>query len=275
MSAFVISALVFTGCDEDEDAWVDITDAQNVQNKLKIPKSQTGKGDLPEPTSGNKDLGTISSVGVSAGNTVILPILYNSSDNALKVFLQVIGAEGYISASVTSCSSSLASGRYGYISIGIPSNINDGSFKIQYLIQDGSGNYSNMVITTINVNNDIKTCSNASASGSDGLTFTTVDLGNKSGEVKIYYDTYTVPDRIDIFQGTTWVTGTGKDPNCPIPPICNCSSATAEDGFVGKSGYFEFNYNPSKGKLITVVVSGCLGGGTAWEWRLVDAPNCE
>ena len=276
--AFVVSALVLTGCyeeTEDDERWVDITNLQDVQNSLRIPQSQRVNGELPQSTSGNVDLQSIPSVGVTAGNTVILPIICSLSTNIQKVFIQVVGAEGHISASITTCSATLNSGRYGYISIGIPINIDDGSFQIQYLIQYGSGSYSNLVITTINVNNDIKTCENAYAEGNDGLTFTTVELGKVSGPVKIYYDTYVVPDRIDIYQGSEWIDGTGDDPYCPIPPLCPCSTATREDGFIGQSGYFEFNFNASKGSTITVVVSGCLYGGTAWKWHLVEAPNCQ
>ncbi len=54
--------------------------------------------------------------------------------------------------------------------------------------------------------------------------------------------------------------------------MCNCSSVLP--GFVGKKGQLQFNYDPKKGKTITVVVSGCLNGGTSWEWTLRDAPEC-
>jgi len=268
----IVNVLILTGC--YKEVLVDITNPQDVQNNLRISQSQKEKGELPQSTTGNVGLQSIPSIGVTAGNKVILPILYSLSGNALKVFIQVEGAEGHISASITSCSATLNSGSYGYVSIDIPVNINDGSFRIRYLIQDGSGSYSNLVVTTINVNNDIKTCGNAQASGNDGLTFTTVDLGKVSGPVSIYYNTYTVPDRIDIYQGDEWIIGTGTNPRCPIPPLCNCSEATKEDGFVGESNHFNFDFDASKGRFITIVVSGCLDGGTQWNWSLINAPNC-
>jgi len=272
----VVSAVVLARCYVETDgvSQVDITKPQLVQNSLRIPQSQRVRGELPQPCDGYSGLQSILSIAVTAGNTVFLPILYTLPSGIQKVFLQVDGAEGYIEAPIITCSATSTSENYGYISIGIPKNIDDGSFKIQYLVQEGLDCYSNLVATIINVNNDIKTCSNARASGNDGLTFTTVELGKVSGEVNIFYDTYTVPDRIDIYQGNEWITGFGENPHCPIPPLCYCRDATPEDGFYGKSGNFVFNFNALKGSTITVVVSGCLAGGTAWEWNLVKAPNC-
>ncbi|MDR0294834.1 MAG: hypothetical protein LBH91_01395 [Prevotellaceae bacterium] len=271
-----VVAMGFMSCSKDDvDRWVDINNPQDVQNSLQIAQSQRVDGALPTSTSGNSGLSSsISSIGVNAGGAVVLPILYTGA-SVQKVYIQVVGASGHILATPVAVATTRAATNYSYVSIGIPKNIDDGSFAIQYLILDASGNNSNVVTTYINVDNDIKSCSNAYANGNDGLTFTTVDLGTVSGPVKIYYDTYTVPDRIDIYQGSDWITGTGTNPHSLIPPMMNCSEATEEDGFIGDYGYFNFNFNASKGRTITVVVSGCLGGGTAWEWNLVEAPGCQ
>ncbi len=141
-----------------------------------------------------------------------------------------------------------------------------------HLLEYTNGTTSNKVQTNINVTNINITCENAYMSGTSGLTFTNLYLGEGAGEVKIAYDTYSVPDRIDIYQGETWLTGTGSNPNSPIPPMCNCDSPLP--GFVGENGELSFFYNPNKGSSIVVVVSGCLPKGTAWEWQLIKAPGC-
>ncbi len=261
----------FVSCskDDDTDAFVDITNPQSVQNALRIKQSTVIRGAFPEALLGSYDLSaSIRTVQVNSGNNVILPLMYLGALTIKTVFIQVIGAENYFSVTPV-----LVTGTYGYVSITIPKNIDDGSFSIRYLVQDAAGNNSNVVTSIIYVTNEVISCSNAHASGEQGLTFTTVYLGDKSGEVEISYNTYTVPDRIDIYQGESWITGTGSNPNSLIPPMCNCSNVLP--GFVGKRGYFTFNYDASKGQTVTVVVSGCLNGGTAWEWQLVKAPNCQ
>ncbi len=207
----------------------------------------------------------------------ILKIVFqpiNSGNSAMQtVFIQVVGAQGHYSVTPVVVNNTRAVDGYGYISIGIPKNIDDGSFDIKYLVRDASGSNSNAVTSTIYITNEVINCDNAYAEGEQGLTFTTVHLGSTAGKVSIYYDTYSVPDRIDIYQGKDWITGTGTNPNSLIPPMCNCSSPLP--GFVGDNDYLTFNYNPARGQQITVVVSGCLGGGTYWEWELVEAPNCQ
>ena len=278
-SLFTIS--VFHGCLENDNntlvlpddtgRYVDITNPQDLQNALKIFQSSLVKGDLPESSGGNYSLSaSINSIQVNSGGAVILPLIYTGENNIKKVYIQVSGADGYFSVTPTSVA---GTNGYGYISINIPQNIDDGEFSVQYLVEDSSGNISNVVITTIYVTNQVISCENASASGSSGLTFTTLFLGSESGDVRIYYNTYSVPDRIDIYQGKDWITGTGTNPNSLIPPMCNCGSPLP--GFVGKSGYFDFYFDAAKGQNITVVVSGCLNGGTSWDWTLVDAPNCK
>lgn len=269
-----VAGLLLGSCSKDSDdsgKWVDIDDPQSVQDGLKIDQAQLVNGKLPKSTSGNYNLSSsISSIQVNSGNSVILPIMYNGGSGIKKVYIQVTGADGHFSVTPVLV---VGVDGYAYISIAIPKNIDDGSFYVQYLVQDASGSYSNVVECRIYVTNDVINCANASAEGSQGLTFTPINLGKKSGEVSIRYDTYYVPDRIDIYQGKTWITGTGDNPNSLIPPMCDCSDPLP--GFIGDYGELTFNYNPSKGQVITVVVSGCLGGGTLWEWQLVKAPDCD
>jgi hypothetical protein len=251
--------------------FVDITDPQDIQNALIIDNSANANGELPSTSSGNRYLSaSINSIKVNADGTVVLPLIYTGGYNIKKVYIQVIGAEGYFSVKPVVV---VGTNEMWYISIKMPKNIDDGIFSVLYEVEDESGSISNPVTTEIVVTNEVVSCENANAKGSSGLTFTTLFLGEKSGPVTIDYDTYSIPDRIDIYQGTTWITGTGTDPNSPVPPLCNCNSPLP--GFVGRSGKLSFDYNASKGQNITVVVSGCLNGETSWVWSLSEAPVCN
>jgi hypothetical protein len=280
---FLTAAFVLNGCLEDgektlvlpdnSDRFVDITDPYDLQRSLKIDGASSVNGDLPQSSYGNNHLSSsIGSIKVNSGSAAILPLIYSASYGIEAVYIQVTDAGGsYYSVKpvlVTSAGSS-----FGYISITMPENIDEGNFGVRYKVKDSSGSISNEVATSIIITNEVISCENAANSGQAGLTFTTLYLGKTAGTVRIYYDTYTVKDRIDIYQGKAWLTGTGEDPKSPIPPLCKCSATLP--GFVGRSGYLEFNFNPRDGENITVVVSGCLDGGTSWEWRLTEAPECK
>jgi hypothetical protein len=115
-----------------------------------------------------------------------------------------------------------------------------------------------------------KTCGQF-VSGAEGLTFTNLTLGNVAGTASINYDTYSIPDRLDIYYNGNWVAGTGTDPG-PVPPQKNCSDVVSGDGFYGKMGTLSFAYDPAISKEVTVVVSGCLGSSTAWDYT-VECPQ--
>jgi hypothetical protein len=210
------------------------------------------------------------SASISPGNQIYLPFSFTSQAGYTKCYVQVQGAtNGYfeIPANSTVNSGTMA------IPINIPSNVLTGTFCVMYCIQDAQGRVSNIMTTCITLRDPID-CSNASASGSDGLTFTQVEMGDNAGSVEITYDTYSIPDRIDVYQGSKWLTGTGNDPQSLVPPIADCDDVTPGDGsgFIGANDVLTFNYNPSQGKTITVVASGCIGSGTAWDWSMI-CPN--
>jgi len=278
--SFIIAGVAtIGGCSDSGDdtiivpkIMIDIENPRLVQSSLSFNNGKLTTGDLPTPTSGNRYLSTsISSITVNSGGTVILPIIYELSNFIETVYIQVIGADGqFYTVKPTLVQSTDG---FGYISIKIPENLSNGRFSIRYNIKDESGSFSNIVSTVVEVTDIVASCENSSRSGASGLTFTTLYIGNEAGRVAIDYDTYSIPDRIDIYQGEKWITGTGTNPNSPIPPMCNCSSPLP--GFVGKRGTLQFNYDPKNGKNITIVVSGCLNSGTSWNWVLAESPSCK
>ena len=279
---FLFMGLYFVSCLDEgnntivlpNEKFVDIKNPRALQSALQVSQGNLVNGNLPQSTPGNNTLSTsINDVKVNSGGNLTLPLIYTGSSTIDKVYFQVIGADGsYYSVTPTLVQ---GAGGYAYITITMPGNIDDGNFNIQYVIEDTNGNISNPVNTIVRITNDVVfACGPASnTTGSSGLTFTSLFLGIESGPVNIYYDMYGLPDRMDIYQGETWIAGTGSNPNSPIPPLGNCSNPL--NGFVQYSGNVNFNYDSSKGQIITVVISGCLGSGTSWEWRVVSAPFCE
>ncbi len=269
-SLLAFGTFMFTaqyGCKKSSSNTVDsvsCSDANLLQSVLSITGGVLKSGSFPtSSTSGAPVLSAYqSSAGLSAGHALLLPFNYSSTAGISKVIVQVENAtNGYIETSSYS-----SSGNSGVIvlNISIPGRVKYGSFTLRYIIIDNSGNVSNVISTEVVINAPV-TCANASVSGSEGLTFTTIDMtGKSSGTMTLTYDTYTVPDRIDVYQGSKWLTGTGTNPNSPIPPQCDCS--TPLPGFIGANGTLTFPYDANLSKDITVVVSGCLGGGTAWDW---------
>ena len=249
---------------EEEVVDIETTDANGLQKAFKVTNGTLKTGRLPK-TSSNANAPTIENIQTScqtnAGYQLIVPFTFDSDADWDFIYLQVVGAtNGYFSIKNTGSSSNVVA-----IPIFIPSNVLNGDFEITYAIVDEDGNVSEYVITTV-VIKDALDCSNGSNSGSEGLTFTQVDMGNKAGFVELNYDTYTVPDRVDVFQGTTWLGGTGSNPRSTVPPLCDCDNPLP--GFIGENSTISFNYQPSKGNIITIVVSGCLGGSTAWDWNI-------
>jgi hypothetical protein len=262
-------AVLPTSCIKFGDSTVDsiqTTNYNGLQSILTIPNGSLITGTLPVTSTGS-NIPVISfyqtSASTGSGYQLLLPIQYTSGNSWKYIYLQITGAtNGYFK--ITNPGTSTNSGTIA-IPINIPGQVLNGTFTIQFSIVDNNGLVSSYKQTTIVIKTALE-CVNASNSGSEGLTFTQVDLGSKSGSVSLSYDTYSVPDRVDIFQGSTWLGGTGVNPGSLVPPLCNCSSPLA--GFVGRASSITFNYNPSSGRIITIVVSGCLGGSTAWVWSL-------
>lgn len=290
-----ILTIAYTGCSksgdkqpEEDTTPFDPSDAERLQKSIKIESGKLTKGALPSPSS-SPDAPKITmnqpSASVTPGGDLIFPFKFTSPNSSYShAFLQIEGVEdSYFkieNAPQMNKLSLIASGNPNFqrmnalttgseniisFSISIPDYVQNGTFTITYAVVDKNGNVSSYGTSTV-VLKDAINCSNASASGNEGLTFTQVHLGDKAGIVKIDYNTFSVPDRIDIYQNKVWLDGTGTNPGSLTPPMSDCRNALP--GFVGKRGVFEINYDPAKGKTLTIVVSGCLGGGTAWDWSI-------
>jgi hypothetical protein len=251
---------------------IDPADANALQAALVIPGAILRSGAMPVQTTGVTTPSlfdfqeTISS---NPGTWLYMPFNFTAPDEYLRCYLQVKGAtNGFyeISGIIPNVGSTTKGGTI-LLPVTLPQNVKYGNFCLNYIICDKNRVFSNVLQSCVTIAPPV-TCSNASAEGSEGLTFTTVHMNNgRQGNVVINYDTYTVPDRIDVYQGTTWLTGMGSDPHTLVPPQCDCDFLLP--GFRGEASQLRFNYDSTKGKNITVVVSGCLNGGTLWEWQLI------
>ncbi|MFZ4796763.1 MAG: YfaP family protein [Bacteroidia bacterium] len=245
---------------------------------LIVPSDGIRKTGSPPPPSSGSSAPTIvfadPTVSYCSGGVIRLPIAFqNNSGNGIGgIYFQVDGASEYFQ--IPSYSSS-SSGTL-VLPIGIPKNVLNGKFCITISIFDQAGNVSQQFKTCVTVTSPIA-CGTQLNSGGEGVTSTIHKMGNTAGVVIIDYETYTVPDRIDIFYNGVWVAGTGPNPgpSGAIPPLANCSNPTA--GYIGGNGKFCFNYDPeTDGDEVEVVVSGCVRGGTAWKYSIGCAsPNDE
>ena len=268
-----IFAVNIISCDElfktTKDSIV-TSDSNGLQDVIVITNGTLVGGTLPTASTGTsipKITSNQPSVSFNPGAQFQLPIGYSATTNWKYVYISVQGAtNGYIK--VTNPSTSSTSTGTIVIPITLPELVKYGTFTITYCIVDVNGLVSNWVTTQIVLRVPL-TCADAKMSGNEGLTAMTINLGSKAGTINVNYDTFTVPDRIDIYQGTRWLTGTGTDTGLLVPPLCQCSNPLP--GFVGKVGILTFTYNPSYGQYITIYVSGCLGNSTAWNFSMVCA----
>jgi hypothetical protein len=151
------------------------------------------------------------------------------------------------------------------VPITVPENVENGNFCLNYCVYDNGGAVSNVLSTCVSVQEAQGCEGGAAASGSDGLTITSVEIGNATGPVSVSYDTYSIPDRIDVFYGQTWMAGTGGSlGNGQPPPPTQCADAGNVDGYVGASGTLDFQADGSA-TTINVYSSGCIGDSTAWD----------
>lgn len=264
--------LFLSSCSKDEGsdaASVLPSDANAIAKILVIPNATlVNSPDLPTsspiaeaPTVTNID----TNISYSSGSNIVLPAdLYSPLKTNIKgVYVQVKGADTYYNVAINSNINN------GLISlpIGLPSAVGAGNLVLILKFYDNNGKVSSII--EINVTVTIAdNCGKTKVSGGQGLTSNLFKLPDTSGKIKISYETYTVKDKIDVFQNGVWIGGTGSfTERATLRRALNCSVATEALGYVGKKSEFLFDYNPALGKEIEVVVSGCELGGTKWEYE--------
>lgn len=273
------ASLVLTGCNKDEEnaddtvVMVDPSNPNAIAGVLVIGGSKNNGNPPPQSNSSTAPnvFNSVNSASVVRNNTVYLPFNFETSPGATQgyggCYVQVLGANTYWN--IPGSSNTYLDGQI-ILPVGIPANVLEGEFTLVYCIYDNTGQVSNILSTLVRVG-EPEDCPGY-AYGNDGLTILTYNLGNSAGTVEVDWDTYSVPDRIDVFLGNQWVDGTGNAlaPG-EFPPMLSCGDAEPSDGYVGDYGTFSIPYTPAS-KTITIYVSGCLGGGTAWDVS-VSCPN--
>ena len=262
--------LLMINCSKEEDGSnsVSPSDPDAVSEVLVIPNAEVvNSSSLPAssdasvaPTVSNMDI----NISYSAGGQIYLPsdVAAPSQNNIVGVYVQVEGASTYFDVPINANTSA------GLISIPIdlPSIVGPGNFTLLLQFYDSAGNVG--LIYEINITvTDPSNCDTTKVSGGEGLTSNIFDASNRAGIITLEYETYTVPDKIDIFQNGVWLGGTGPQTDrSTLRRAANCNVATVAKGYIGAEGQFVFPYNPAMGREIEVVVSGCENGGTAWEY---------
>ncbi|GAB3015517.1 hypothetical protein GCM10027284_38270 [Cyclobacterium sediminis] len=208
----------------------------------------------------------VSSALITNDNYLFLPFSFDSNEQLKGIYIEVEGAQGHwdAPANLDPDENSFA------VAIGIPNYIQKGDFVVSYRIYDQNNNVSEKKSINVSIVDSENRCGSGQSfprvSGSDGITVKTYDMGDFPGIVNISYYMYTRKDRMDIRYNGEWVASTGPDllESGKAPPYKLCNEATAADGFVSGGGSFSIPYDPAISREISIYVSGCLQGGTAW-----------
>lgn len=224
---------------------------------------------------------------LSSGTTLFLPFNYieNVSDAISGINIQVEGASHYykVDKNAFRFSSSVSENyKSVVIPIEVPEYITAGNAKLNYAAVDNQGRSSNMVNTRLQVGETVSACvpGGFSTTGSSGLYVQTLQLGDSTGTVNIRYNTFTIPDRMDIRYNNEWVGSTagsllGAD---EIPPSSICYDGT--EGYVGRRGTISVEYDARISSKIEIYMSGCYERQTRWDYSvscnedIAEEPKC-
>ena len=289
LSISVIPLILLSGSGCETSALVEINpleDPSAFSRSLLIEGGKNRNGDVPTTNEPSELVISKSqpSATVSSDNFLFIPFLATSSEGARGVYLQIEGADNYweipLSSRADSASSSSKNSTNTFtevLSIGIPENVQEGIFNISYQLFGSNGKTGAAAMLKTNVTFPIDYCESGEqigqVEGQDGISAQSYSLGDDPGFITIDYETFTVPDRVDIRYNKQWIRSTGELLAGAAPPIKECANVVAGDGFLGTSGVFHIFYDPKVSKKIDVYVSGCLDGGTQWNYNIVECPK--
>ena len=154
----VVGLLAFSSCSKEDDVnptntntTVDITNPSTLTDSLMINGATKVLGSIPSSTtSSSLQLTPTSTLSVASGGTLKLP-LDGDVSNIDGVYLQVSGADSYLSTTKTVENARIASSSSDTVEVVIPYTYTNGnSFVLQYAVYKGS-TIGNKVMTTVNV----------------------------------------------------------------------------------------------------------------------------
>ena len=270
-----LASLSLINCSNGDDSGdsggtsVSPSNADEMASVLVIPNAEIVNSSTLPASSDSSVAPVISHVDTNlsytAGSTIFIPcdVLAPTQNNIVGVYIQVKGASTYFDVPIDGATfDGLLS-----IPIDLPGIVEEGTFILILKFYDAAGNISLEIEITITVTKPLD-CDTTKISGGEGLTSTVFEIPEgATGSVVIEYQTFTVPDKIDIFQDGNWIAGTGPyTVRSTLRKALDCNMATEALGYIGEEGQFTFSFDAAMGSLIEVVVSGCEDGGTAWEY---------
>ncbi|MBK8167914.1 MAG: hypothetical protein IPK64_18370 [bacterium] len=231
---------------------------------------QLRAGPSPVPSGGPTIAAHQPTASITANNTLFLPVYHTSQTAPVAgMYLEMQGAPGHWDIPLA------GSGLEGthVVPIGIPSFVMAGPVSLEFRLYDAEGNVGEPAATDVEIVATIVAQGGSRVfpvvSGNDGLTVRSFDVGSEAGQISIVWTTYTIPDRIDVRFNGQWVRSTGTTlDQLRAPPILRCADAAGADGFIGSSDIFTIDHPGGSAGALDVYVSGCMGGGTAWQFQV-------
>ena len=134
-----------------EQGPINPSDANALSRAVSIPNSRLISGLPPAPSASSEapDIsGNLDQLISSNGSTFLLPFQYSTNSDLSGCYIWIRGADGYFDVPYTG-----SSGDRGTLNIpiGLPTNVEQGSFSVSYCVYDDRGLISNILSTSINV----------------------------------------------------------------------------------------------------------------------------
>ncbi|HXG39296.1 MAG TPA: hypothetical protein VNL36_11055 [Bacteroidota bacterium] len=159
-AVLLVVLIVLGGCKKKESpvepqeepaALINPADANQLSGVVVIPGASTQQGNPPPPS--NTTDAPLVSGGLSGqlgsnGSTVQLPFNYQTPSNLAGFYVQIVGASRYWIVPYSGQSG--ASGR-AIIPLTLPTNLDQGTFRVAYCVYSLTGRVSNIITTTVQV----------------------------------------------------------------------------------------------------------------------------